>query len=270
MTTTTDSPQLVSIEAHIVSNCPIASGIFRMVLDAPEIAAGVQPGQFVHLRLPALEGHILRRPISVFNADPSAGTVELVYQAVGEGTAHMAALGLGSPLGVLGPAGRGWRPPATCAKALLVGGGVGMAPLFMLAKRLTAAGIDTHFVVGAQSAAQLIYSQDWDGELDMERLHAATDDGSAGYHGFSTDVAAEFLAAGGFDYIATCGPEPMQRKVAALAAGHGVFCEVSLERRMACGVGACLSCVADTKQGKQRTCKDGPVFNAEQIEWKGN
>jgi dihydroorotate dehydrogenase electron transfer subunit len=252
---------------RILSNQRIAAGIHQMTLDCPAVAAEVLPGQFVHLGIPGLEAHLLRRPLSVYDTDGDAGTVAFVYAIVGAGTEQLAMLPAGEQLSLLGPLGRGWRVPLDCSKALLVAGGVGIAPLFMLAGQLAKQGIGTHLVLGAQSADKLVCSSDWGDDLGIEQLHIATDDGSVGYHGFCTDIAAQLLAQDGFGYIATCGPELMQRIVAKLAAEHSVPCEVSLERRMACGIGACLSCTVDTTSGRQRACKDGPVFDAREVIW---
>jgi dihydroorotate dehydrogenase electron transfer subunit len=248
----------------VLANLPVALDIWRLELVAPRIAARVRPGQFVHLRLPALEAHLLRRPFSVFDVDEQKGNVGLIYQVLGAGTRWLAQLGAGASLDAIGPLGRGWQPPEDTRKALLIGGGVGAAPLNLLAAQL-AKTAQLQQIIGAQNAARLLLGAL--GSAAFGEVAIATDDGSAGYRGFTTDLAREFLEQGGFDYVATCGPEPMQRIVAALARESGVFCEVSLERRMACGVGACLSCVVPTASGNRRACVDGPVFDAREVLW---
>ena len=177
----------------------------------------------------------------------------------------------------MGPVGRAWQSPADVRRALLVGGGVGAAPLFMLAESLVNAGVRTDVVLGAQTQAALTCRERYEALLAAapacdDAPRCATDDGSFGREGFCTSLVEEALAdakAAGepYDYLAVCGPEPLMRIVAAMAAEAGVPCEVSMERRMACGIGACLSCVVDTTDGKQRACVDGPVFDARKVVW---
>jgi dihydroorotate dehydrogenase electron transfer subunit len=253
----------------IVENCRVQKnvarlgGVFRLVLVAPRIAASVEPGQFVHLQIPQLEAHVLRRPISVYAADPGEGTIDLLYQEIGEGTRHLTTIEQGTQLDAIGPLGRGWQPPEETTSALLIAGGVGLAPLNMLAEQLSKTA-DVQFAIGAQNADRLVLPSF---ETDRIRERFSTDDGSLGPKGFATDIARGFLEKNRYDYIATCGPEPMQRIVSALAEEFDVPCEVSLERRMACGIGACLSCFVQTTEGSKRACVDGPVFNAREVIW---
>jgi dihydroorotate dehydrogenase electron transfer subunit len=259
-------------------NNGIALDIACLVLEAPRVARCLEPGQFVHLRLPASGPHTLRRPFSVFATDANRGLIEIVYQVVGEGTRFLTEVEPGTVLDLIGPLGRGWRVPAGARSALLVAGGVGIAPLNMLVSQLLARA-RVCLVTGAQSAERLISlslplpllvasaSSAATGGGNRLSTITTTDDGSAGRRGFTTDVARELLEQESFDYVATCGPEPMQRIVAELALAAGVPCEVSLERRMACGIGACLSCAVTTRTGIQRACVDGPVFDAGEVLW---
>jgi dihydroorotate dehydrogenase electron transfer subunit len=259
----TEAPLSVLEPCVVLANEPVARDLWHVVLEAPVVAARLEAGQFVHLRLPAFEAHILRRPFSVFELDAERGTLGIAYQVVGEGTRYLAGLESGAALDLIGPLGRGWRVPETARRVLLVAGGVGLAPLNMLLAPL-AKRCQVHLIAGAQSAERLMPLEGLDGRIE---LTVTTDDGTAGHKGFTTDVARELLAQRDFDYIATCGPEPMQRTVAALAREAGVACEVSLERRMACGVGACLSCVVATTAGNKRVCVDGPVFDSQEVIW---
>lgn len=273
--------------ARILRNECAGPALHVMTLFSPFIAASIEPGQFVHMRVPGMEGHILRRPFSVYARNAEAGTLDVLYQVVGFGTAHMASLAAesaatceegGEAVELIGPVGRGWRPPANLRRALLVGGGVGAAPLFMLCEQLAGAGVRTDVVLGAQTASALVCRARYEALLSNagcckdDAPRCATDDGSFGRFGFCTSLVEEALAqaqAEGkpYDYLAVCGPFPLMRIVAGMAAAAGVFCEVSLERRMACGVGACLSCVVDTLSGKRRACVDGPVFAAQEVKW---
>lgn len=248
---------------RVLKNIPERGGIYRLVLRAPQIAKCIQPGQFIHLRLPALEAHVLRRPLSIYAADAREGTLELLYQTIGEGTRWLSTVEDGTSLDAIGPIGHGWQPPKELSSALLIAGGVGLAPLNMLAVQL-AKTVDVQLLTGAQTGERLVLPS-----TDNERIAVTvtTDDGSIGPKGFVTDLARKRLEHTHFDYIATCGPEPMQRIVAALAEEFAVPCEVSLERRMACGIGACLSCVVQTTKGSKRACVDGPVFDAREVIW---
>jgi dihydroorotate dehydrogenase electron transfer subunit len=247
----------------VLKNAPELGGIYRLLLSSPRIAKDIQPGQFIHLALSPLEAHILRRPISVYAANAKAGTLELLYQAVGEGTRWLATAERGVELNALGPLGHGWQPPAQTESALLIAGGVGLAPLNMLVDKLVKTA-DVQLLAGAQSAERLVLPSTEDSRA---KVTITTDDGSVGPKGFVTDLARKLLETNRYDYIATCGPEPMQRIVVALAEEFDVPCEVSLERRMACGIGACLSCVVQTIDGSKRACVDGPVFNAREVIW---
>ena len=165
---------LCNENAPILVNEEMGCNIWLMTVRAPEIATTARPGQFVHVKVPGMEAHILRRPFGVYAADAEAGTVDMMYQVLGFGTEHMTELAVGDAVEMIGPIGRGWQPPEGCKRALIVAG---------------------------------------------------------------------------------------------MADAAGVFCEVSMERRMACGVGACLSCVVDTTAGKRRACVDGPVFCASEVVW---
>ena len=262
---------LINEQATILRNEQVGPRLHLMVLQAPGIAARVQPGQFVHMKIPRMEDHILRRPFSVYAADAQAGTIDILYQVVGFGTQHMTALEAGLACELIGPVGRGWQAPEGTRRALIVAGGVGAAPLFMLTEQLRERGVQVDVVLGAQTQDALVCRARYE-QLIGACPNCATDDGSFGRAGFCTTLVQEALEAAGaqgapYDYLAVCGPEPLMRIVADMAAQAGVFAQVSMEKRMACGVGACLSCVVDTVDGKKRSCVDGPVFNANEVVW---
>jgi len=254
----------------VLSNWQTGAGLCIMTVLAREIASQIQPGQFVHMKIPGMEGHLLRRPFSVYAVDESSGAIEILYQVVGFGTKHMTSLVPGDEVALIGACGNTWRENKQVKSALLVAGGVGAAPLFMLCENLLAEGASVHVVLGAQTKQALVcyerykkLAEKFEGANLM--VEAATDDGSFGHAGFCTDLVAHALAEKSFDYVAVCGPEPMMRIVAKLALEAGVPCEISLEKRMACGIGACLSCVVETTEGRKRACIDGPVFDAEKV-----
>ena len=262
---------LCNEKAPILVNEELGRGIWLMTVEAPAIAGAARPGQFVHVRVPGMDDHILRRPLGIYAADAEAGTVDMMYQVLGFGTDRMTALVPGDAVEMIGPVGRGWQPPEGCSRALLVAGGVGSAPLHPLACELACAGVEVTAVLGAGTTEALVARERFCAALGDEP-RCSTDDGTYGRAGFCTPLVAEALAEAAaegrpFDYVACCGPEPLMRLVAGLAEDAGVFCEVSLERRMACGVGACLSCVVDTVDGKRRACVDGPVFPAKEVVW---
>lgn len=265
---------LINERVRLLKNVCVGPNLYVMTLQAPHIAACIEPGQFVHMKVPGMESHILRRPFSVYARDTAAGTLEILYQAVGFGSEHMVGLVPDSDepsVELIGPVGRTWQPPQEVRRALLVGGGVGAAPLFMLCESLVSAGVRTDVVLGAQTGEALTCRGRYEALLETP-LRCATDDGSFGREGFCTSLVEEALAeaqaeGNAYDYVAVCGPEPLMKIVAQRAAEAQVPCEVSMEKRMACGVGACLSCVVDTVDGKQRACVDGPVFDAQKVVW---
>ena len=273
--------QVVNEQAFLVSNECVGPNLYLAILESPVIASTVLPGQFVHLQVPGMNEHILRRPFSVYSCDSEQGTIDILYQVVGYGSKRMTTL---SPdnvgdrrIELMGPIGNTWKAydeaalgkPGTC---LLVGGGVGAAPLFMLARKLIEAGCTPDVVIGAQTESALVTRSRYEELLGCEPF-CATDDGTYGRAGFCTYLVQERLDGGyskdgsNYDGVAVCGPPPLMKIVAGMAHDAGVFCEVSLERLMACGIGACLSCVAETSSGKKRVCKDGPIFDASEVIW---
>lgn len=219
----------------------------------------VEPGQFVQVEVPRNKSVFLRRPISVNYAD--SRELWLLVRRVGEGTNTLCDLNAGDRLNLLLPLGHGFSTDVS-GRVLLVGGGVGAAPLLMLGQRLSVRGLDVTFLLGARNSADIV-------QLDLFRQTAetrvATDDGSLGHHGI---VTSHPLLNQDFDHIACCGPLPMMKAVAAIARSRDINCEVSLENVMACGVGACLCCVEDTVDaGNVCVCQEGPVFNIKRLKW---
>ena len=237
----------------ILANEPLTATVWRMVLggDTQWITA---PGQFVDI---ALEGRYLRRPISVCDYD--ATTLTLIYKVVGEGTAQMSRMAAGGELDLLTGLGNGVDVHNAAQRPLLVGGGVGIPPLYGLAKRLTAQGKRVTAVLGFNRASEIFLAEEFRA-LGAEVV-IATADGSAGIHGLVTDGMA---AVSDYTYLYTCGPEPMLKAVYDACKTSGQF---SFEERMGCGFGACMGCSCETKYGNKRICKDGPVLEKEEIVW---
>lgn len=239
---------------ELLRNEPLTDAVWRMVLrgDTQWITA---PGQFVNV---ALEGRYLRRPISVCDCD--AETITLVYKVVGDGTAQMSRLHAGARLDLLTGLGNGFRTDVAAQRPLLVGGGVGVPPLYLLAKRLLAEGRQVQVVLGFNTAAELFYADEF--RALGCGVTVATADGSAGVKGFVTTAIAATKP--DFDYFYACGPLPMLR---ALWEGVAQDGQLSFEERMGCGFGACMGCSCKTRRGNKRICKEGPVLEKGEIIW---
>ena len=254
--------------AKVLEHREIGAGYRLLVFEAPEMAASLAPGQFVHIKVPTLETSALRRPFSVFNA--ADGRVFVLYKTVGRGTAALNSVKAGDVVSVLGPLGRGF--PTICeGAALLVGGGYGVAPLYFLAKTLKASGHENIEVfVGGRTKADLL-AVDKFRELGVKTF-LATNDGSDGVKGLVTDPLDDELErlreAGGRFELFACGPDPMLKAVALRATGTGSRGWISMDRHMICGVGACYACIQKTVRGNSRCCVEGPVFRAEDLIWE--
>ena len=232
----------------------LAWDVWELILEG-DASAVTAPGQFVNLELP---GKFLRRPISV--CDWTETSLTLLVKEVGAGTRELVRLPAGTRLDVLTGLGNGFGIGAAPEGAVLVGGGIGSAPLYGLAKRMLAAGRSVQVVLGFRSKEDAFYLEEF-AALGLE-VPAATEDGSLGTRGFVTDVLNSLPDC---RYVLACGPTPMLRAVHALPQITGG--QFSFEARMACGFGACVGCTIETKNGLRRVCKDGPVFQKEEILW---
>ncbi len=237
----------------ILSHTPLTDAVWELRLEG-DSSAVTRPGQFVEVALP---GRFLRRPISVCDWD-SAG-MTLVYKTVGEGTRQLSQMAAGETLDILTGLGNGYDCSLTGSKPLLVGGGVGVPPMYGLCKTLLAEGKDVTVILGFNTKSEIFYAERF--SALGARVLVTTADGSAGIRGFVTDALA------GLDYshVCACGPLPMLRALDRAASGAGQF---SLEERMGCGFGACMGCAIQTKEGAKRVCKDGPVFRREVLIWE--
>lgn len=216
----------------------------------------VAPGQFVEVLVEGEREVMLRRPISIHDADASAGTLTLLIQLVGRGTRRLAQLVEGEMLNLVYPLGHGFTTDiASTARVLMVGGGAGIAPLLHLSKKLASRNIHPTVLLGGRTAELIPVREEFEAYGDVA---IATDDGSLGHRGL---VTTHPVFETNYDMVYTCGPTPMMKAVARSAAERGIRCEVSLENMMACGLGACLCCVTDTDEGHRCVCKDGPVFD---------
>ena len=239
------------MEFVIASNQKLAKNVYQMVLAGD--TAGIRPGQFVELALP---GRFLRRPISVCDYD--AGSLTLVYKVVGVGTEDLSAMRPGTALDLLTRLGNGYDLSKAGSHPLLIGGGVGVPPLYAAAKALRAEGKPVTVVLGFNTKDEVFFDVDF--TLLGCQVFVATADGSMGVKGFVTDILRERQPACTRFYA--CGPLPMLRAVALGIDGPG---EMSFEERMGCGFGACMGCTLITKDGPKRVCADGPVFDKEEV-----
>ncbi len=253
-------------KVKVLCNERLAPSCYRLELLAPRCASTIAPGQFVHLQVAPHELAMLRRPFSVFDVCEENDTITIMYEVKGKGTVMMTSWGETYETSVLAPLGNTWANDKNPRSVLLVGGGFGGAPLYMLAKRLLGDGAAVKVVLGAKIKETLILSSYFE-KLDLSELVIATDDGSAGWSGFCTEPAIELMESDSFDYVATCGPAPVMKAIASAALKRDIDCEVSTESFMACGVGACKTCVVESQSGKVKACECGPIFDARCLKW---
>lgn len=239
----------------------IAKQIYDFTILCPDIAQAASEGQFVNI-LP--EGHTLRRPISICGIDREAGTLRIVFMAKGEGTQKLADTPKGANLDIVGPLGHGFAMNEVSGKTIITGGGIGVPPLLPLAKHYGSRAV---VILGFRSADAVILKKDF--EATGAEVIICTDDGSYGVHGMVTKPLEEKIAEA--DQVLSCGPMPMLKAISAVSEEKNVPCQVSLEERMGCGVGACLVCACRVKKnGEERfghVCKDGPVFDSKEVMW---
>lgn len=241
---------------HVNANCVL------LVMCSETPLPETLPGQFAELRVDNTPSVVLRRPISVHSFDAEKNEIGFLVQVVGDGTRWLASLKVGDKVNTLMPLGNGFTMPAEGGgRYLLVGGGVGSAPLYYLAEQLRKNGNDFVILIGARAAKDLYRRDAYEA---LGRVEYTTEDGSLGEKGYVTNHS---VLAEKFDGIFTCGPKPMMLAVAKYARENSIACEVSLENKMACGLGACLCCVEDTKEGHKCVCTDGPVFSIDELKW---
>ena len=255
-----------NISAEILQTEEIAPGIYEVQVSAPEICRTAVPGQLLHIKASENMGLILRRPISIAGADRESGTLEFLIRVQGEGTRFLASRRRGDKLDLLGPLGKGFSMGEQYKNVVLIGGGIGCFPLLFLAKELKHAKI--HTFLGFKTKNEVVLEEDF--SRLSSQITIATDDGTYGYSGLVTKPLDENLALSKPDIIYACGPKPMLKAVKGIAAKMNIPCQISLEEKMACGVGACLGCACKIKSDSgeweyKHVCKDGPVFWADEV-----
>ena len=238
----------------VLSNTQLTSTVYRMVVEG-DVGALTRPGQFVNFKI---DGLYLRRPISVCDYDTAAGTITLIYKVVGVGTEKLAEAKVGDQFDLLVGLGNGYDVTTAGDAPVLIGGGVGIPPLFGLCRKLREAGKPVKVILGFNTKDEIFYEDEFKA-LGAE-VYVTTVDGTYGTKGFVTNVLTELE----YSYFYTCGPMPMFKAVNAASVTSGQF---SFEERMGCGFGACMGCSCKTKYGNKRICKDGPVLVKEEIVW---
>jgi dihydroorotate dehydrogenase electron transfer subunit len=258
---------MVQIKNKIIYNEKFKGNYWHCIFEAPLIAKIAKPGQFVNIKLSDGLKPFLRRPFSIHNI--SGSKLEILYEVLGEGTKILAGRKKGEYLDIIGPLGNGFdyrrvdKPSGQ--KTILVAGGIGVAPLLFLSEKIKAK--DKIVLIGAKTKKQVLCEKEFKNSGCDVKI--ATDDGSVGFKGRVTDLLKSILPA--LDHrlsiLYACGPNPMLKALSDITQKNNLPAQVSMEEHMSCGIGACLGCVVKTKNGLERVCKEGPVFNAKHLIW---
>lgn len=227
----------------------------------PEVAAG----QFVEVQIPDTANTFLRRPISVHDVDYETHTLSLLVRIVGNGTEKLSLMKKGETINLVYPLGNGFDLSKVGDKPLLIGGGVGIAPLLYLGKKLKECGKPVEFLFGSRDKDGLLRNDIYE---QIGKINITTEDGSVGTKGFVTNHECLCGNVNSYTSFLVCGPTPMMKAVGNVAKANGIPCFVSLENKMACGIGVCLCCVTDTKEGHKCVCSEGPVFEINDLKWE--
>ena len=251
------------LDMKVTENCRLHKNYCLLKLTSDETLPEMLPGQFAEVRVDNSPTTFLRRPISINFIDRATNELWLLIQTIGDGTRRMAEYRPGDIVNILLPLGNSFTIPADKnQKLLLIGGGVGTAPMLYLGAVLKNAGLTPNFLLGARSKDDVLQLEQFN---QFGNVYVTTEDGSLGEKGYVTNHSV--LKEIHFDQIYTCGPKPMMVAVAKYAASESISCEVSLENTMACGIGACLCCVEKTVEGHICVCTEGPVFNIDKLTW---
>lgn len=256
-------------QGRITDKHPVMGDSWLITFTAPDdVLHAARPGQFVNVlaRERAVYDPLLRRPFSVYDVAPDEGLMTILVRPYGRGGGSIVERNVGTKIDVLGLLGNSFEVNPKSTRLLMVAGGVGAAPLFMLSRYAVAKGLSVTYLLGAMNADALLDASEFPQEVEYV---VATEDGSAGYHGFVTDLVPDYLQWA--DQVFSCGPGPMFQSlrsvILANRMGRRPSVQVSVERTMACGVGACLGCMVETKRGLKASCVDGPVYDMDVLQW---
>lgn len=247
----------------LTKNTKLNHDSYLLILKSDKSISTIKPGQFVNVHIKDEPSTFLRRPFSIHEVDYTTNSISILVKAVGNGTKKLIQSTIGDNIDVVFPLGNGFTMANKGEKVLLIGGGVGIAPMMYFGRILNENDIDVHILLGARSESDQILINDF---KQYGTVHLTTNDGSIGIKGFVTDHPV-FDKNEGFKRIYCCGPEPMMRAVSNKATQLNIDCEVSLENMMACGIGVCLCCVTKTNEGNKCVCSEGPVFNINNLKW---
>jgi len=268
--------RIYQIKAKILANAKVRDNYFHCLLQAPQVAGSALPGQFVNIKVSSGPEPLLRRPLSIHRI--RGAEIELFFEVVGEGTRLLSQRKPGERLDIIGPLGNGFNyelPVTNYQLPILVAGGMGVAPLVFLAEKLAQIPMSKSQIpialIGAKTKSQILCEKEF--QKCGCSVKIATDDGSAGFKGYVSDLLKKILQENKRtreqeNGIYACGPKPMLKEVAGLAKKYRIPAQLSLEEHMACGIGACLGCAVKTIDGYQRVCQEGPVFAADRIVWQ--
>ncbi len=249
-------------DLKVIDNKEIKPGFFVISVDAGVPAPAILPGQFLQVQIEGSSETFLRRPISVYDFDKTTRVLKMLIQVVGSGTSKLSMIRPGGSVNAVFPLGNSFTKPADNENILLVGGGVGIAPLLYLGRVILESGGKPEFLLGFRNKASVLDIEEFE---NLGKVWLTTEDGSSGVKGYVT--AHPVISSEKYSRIYCCGPDPMMKAVAAIAKRTGAECEVSLEHLMACGFGVCLCCVVPTTSGNLCTCTDGPIFNTKVLKW---
>lgn len=262
--------RIFQTKVKLIKNIEVGPKYYKILLRCPLIAKSAKPGQFIEIKISDNYEPLLRRPFSVHRLEDN--NIEILYEIVGRGTEILSTRKAGEYLDVIGPLGNGFSYEQSTMNhgLILIAGGMGVAPLLFLAEKLAECKVhSSRFIVliGAKIKSQILCEKEFR-DLGCE-VKIATDDGSKGFKGKVTELLTRTLSTMNYDpsTIYACGPQPMLKEIAAVSKKCNIPAQISLEAHMACGIGACLGCVVNTIDGFKRVCKEGPVFNSEEIMW---
>jgi dihydroorotate dehydrogenase electron transfer subunit len=256
------------LNAEVIEQRMLAAETYRLTLSVPDLPDPILPGRFVMLQASSSLAPLLRRAFSVH--DVASQVVHILYRVVGQGTSWMSRRRSGDAVNLVGPLGKGFGLESSFRRAVLIAGGMGIAPFQLLIRNLRERGVEVHLFYGAGTARELIPVAELEALGVTVRI--ATEDGSEGVKGKVTDLFQDSFGtmnpSGAFKIYA-CGPRPMLFEIARITRSSGIPCEVSLESAMACGLGTCMGCVIDTRSGYRRVCREGPVFDVQDLILEG-